>query len=564
MQLVQVARNYAIITAQASNAVFLTPFQLQFRSRNMLTEILLVTLAFIIVTLTLLRLQAYRLRAKLGLKGPKVNLLLGNVLLFTDPAIKWDESQKILFQKLKQIYGNVYGLYLGPQLNVVVTDLDLAKDILIKKFSYFTDRSHIAILENKPMSDCLFNLKQNEWKEVRCTVAHAFSNKVMRQMATASLPKIKKFIDSLRPYAESSEEFDIYKNFQVLTVDVIAQCAFALNLDECGEVSKRFLWNCRRLFDSYDFNESWLIKFSLLFPELNMLLKKCVPFAEFSKAEQALVQDLRALLQQKRMAKQKDNHSSLREVRIFCNSFLTITISVKARQFDGIHLSDDSIIANAMVFLLAGYETSSTAMGFAAWLLAKHVNVQKRLQEEIDKMFSNNADEKEFEIIERMPYLDAVFRETLRLFPPLVLLVVRTCVKACTIRDVKFVPGVQVLFPTYTIQRDEDVWTEAEEFKPERLAFAFIHTLSVLRFDSFLQDQKDHHPMAWLPFGAGPRNCIGKRFAEIQFKITMIHLLRTYNLSLSMSSQDPIRTKSNGATIKPSEGVVLQIAKRVR
>ncbi|CDW57542.1 protein CYP 25A3 [Trichuris trichiura] len=536
--IVTVAGNHATITARVSSSVFLTLFQLhklQLRSRNMLTEILFAALALITAILIFkltklafvevachyrLRLQAYSLRGKLGLKGPKVNLLLGNVLLFTDPAVKWNESQKRLFQKLKQIYGNVYGLYLGPQLNIVVTDLDLAKDILIKKFSHFTDRSHIAILENKPMSDCLFNLKQNEWKEVRCTVAHAFSNKVMRQMATASLPKIKKFIDSLRPYADSLEEFDIYKNFQVLTVDVIAQCAFALNLDGCGEVSKRFLGNCRRLFD-------------MLFPELNMLLKMCVPFAEFSKAEQQLVQDLHALLLQKRVAK-------------------------------GIHLSDDSIIANAMVFLLAGYETSSTAMGFASWLLAKHRNVQSKLQEEIDKTFSNNADEKEFEIIERMPFLDAVFRETLRLFPPLVLLVVRTCVKACTIRNVKFVPGVQVLFPTFTIQRDEDVWMDAEEFKPERLAFAFSHTLAFICFHSFLQDQSNHHPMAWLPFGAGPRNCIGKRFAEIQFKITMIHLLRNYNLSLCKSSQDPIRTKSNGATIKPSEGVVLQITKRVR
>uniref|UniRef100_A0A5S6Q3K5 Cytochrome P450 n=1 Tax=Trichuris muris TaxID=70415 RepID=A0A5S6Q3K5_TRIMR len=510
----------------------------------MITEMLLVALAFIVLTLISLRLQAYGLRAKLGLKGPKVNLLLGNALLFTDPAVKWDESQKILFRKLKQIYGNVYGLYLGPQLNVVVTDLDLARDILVKNFSYFTDRSHIAILENKPMSDCLFNLKQNEWKDVRCTVAHAFSNKIMNQMTAASLSKIRKFIDSIQSYADSCEEFDIYKNFQVLTVDVIAQCAFALNLDGHGEVNKRFLANCRRLFDSYDFNESWLIKLSLLFPELNVLLKRCVPFAEFSKAEQELVHDLRTLLEQKRAAKLVGSKDIL-QLLIDNNDQHGRSTGQRTK---GIHLSDDSIVANALVFLLAGYETSSTAMGFAAWLLAKHTDVQKKLQEEIENKFPNNENVKELEAIQSMQYLDAVFRETLRLFPPLVLLVVRTCVKACTIRGIRFVPGVQVLFPTYSIQRDEAFWAEAEEFKPER----------------FLQDRKSHHQMAWLPFGAGPRNCIGKRFAEIQFKITMIHLLRTYDLSLCAASQDPIRTKSNGATIKPSEGVVLKIARRVR
>ncbi|KRZ67700.1 Cytochrome P450 3A14 [Trichinella papuae] len=462
-----------------------------------------------------LRINAFRLRSQLGLQGPKPNLLFGNVLEFIDPNVKWEEDQSVLFKKLKRQYGDVYGIYLGPQLNVVVTDLDVARDILIKKFSCFTDRSNIAILEKKPMSECLFNLRQQEWKDIRCTVVHTFSNRIMREMASSCLPKIMKFLDGLDSYAASGTAFDIYKNFQVLTVDVIAQCAFALDLDLNESQNRQFLENCRQLFDGYDFNESWLIRLSLIFPEMIWFLKPFVSFTKFSKAEQRIVNDLREVL-------------------------------LRKKRLQGTPLSDDAIVANAMVFLLAGYETSSTAMGFAAWLLAKHPEVQEKLRQEVNMKFNDIQIGQEYDVIHDMPYMNAVMQETLRLYPPLVLLVVRTCIKECTINEIQFVPGVQVLFPTYSIHHDETIWPEPDRFLPER----------------FIGSNCTHHPMAWLPFGAGPRNCIGKRFAEMQFKITMAHLLKRYKLHLSESeSEDPIKLKCNGATIRPRNGVVIKLSR---
>ncbi|KRZ87262.1 Thromboxane-A synthase [Trichinella sp. T8] len=459
-----------------------------------------------------LRINAFRLRSKLGLRGPKPNLLFGNVLEFIDPNVKWEEDQSVLFKKLKRQYGDVYGIYLGPQLNVVVTDLDVARDILIKNFSCFTDRSNIAILEKKPMSECLFNLRQQEWKDIRSTVVHTFSNRIMREMASSCLPKIMKFLDGLDSYAASGTAFDIYKNFQVLTVDVIAQCAFALDLDLNESQNRQFLQNCRQLFDGYDFNESWLI---LIFPEMIWFLKPFVSFTKFSKAEQRIVNDLREVLLRKKHLK-------------------------------GTPLTDDAIVANAMVFLLAGYETSSTAMGFAAWLLAKHPEVQEKLRQEVNMKFNDIQIGQEYDVIHDMPYMNAVMQETLRLYPPLVLLVVRTCIKECTINEIPFVPGVQVLFPTYSIHHDETIWPEPDRFLPER----------------FIGSDCAHHPMAWLPFGAGPRNCIGKRFAEMQFKITMAHLLKRYKLHLSEAeSEDPIKLKCNGATIRPRNGVVIKLSR---
>ncbi|KRY28372.1 Cytochrome P450 3A12 [Trichinella spiralis] len=415
----------------------------------------------------------------------------------------WEEDQSVLFKKLKRQYGDVYGIYLGPQLNVVVTDLDVARDILIKNFSCFTDRSNIAILEKKPMSECLFNLRQQEWKDIRSTVVHTFSNRIMRE---------------------------------VLTVDVIAQCAFALDLDLNESQNRQFLDNCRQLFDGYDFNESWLI---LIFPEMIWFLKPFVSFTKFSKAEQRIVNDLREVLLRKKHLKCKQSIDLL-QLLINSNELM------ENNERKGTPLTDDAIVANAMVFLLAGYETSSTAMGFAAWLLAKHPEVQEKLRQEVNVKFNDIQIGQEYDVIHDMPYMNAVMQETLRLYPPLVLLVVRTCIKECTINEIPFVPGVQVLFPTYSIHHDETIWPEPDRFLPER----------------FIGSDCAHHPMAWLPFGAGPRNCIGKRFAEMQFKITMAHLLKRYRLHLSEAeSEDPIKLKCNGATIRPRNGVVIKLSR---
>ncbi|OUC39945.1 putative unspecific monooxygenase [Trichinella nativa] len=463
----------------------------------MLTLLLFLSLITIFFLLLNLRINAFRLRSKLGLRGPKPNLLFGNVLEFIDPNVK------VLFDE--------------NSLNL-----------------------NIAILEKKPMSECLFNLRQQEWKDIRSTVVHTFSNRIMREMASSCLPKIMKFLDGLDSYAASGTAFDIYKYVKtVLTVDVIAQCAFALDLDLNESQNRQFLQNCRQLFDGYDFNESWLIRLSLIFPEMIWFLKPFVSFTKFSKAEQRIVNDLREVLLRKKHLKCKQ---SIDLLQLLINS----NERMENNERKGTPLTDDAIVANAMVFLLAGYETSSTAMGFAAWLLAKHPEVQEKLRQEVNMKFNDIQIGQEYDVIHDMPYMNAVMQETLRLYPPLVLLVVRTCIKECTINEIPFVPGVQVLFPTYSIHHDETIWPEPDRFLPER----------------FIGSDCAHHPMAWLPFGAGPRNCIGKRFAEMQFKITMAHLLKRYKLHLSEAeSEDPIKLKCNGATIRPRNGVVIKLSR---
>jgi cytochrome P450 family 3 subfamily A len=208
-------------------------------------------------------------------------------------------------------------------------------------------------------------------------------------------------------------------------------------------------------------------------------------------------------------------------------------------------LSDNAIEANVYAFLLAGYETTSTALGFTSWLLAKHQDVQRKLQQEIDETIKS-GESINYEVVRKMPYMDAVFKESLRYYPPVTqLFTSRLCTTECVVQGIKFVPGVNAMFLPQVIHHDPEIWPEPERFHPDRFLNA-----------------KDFHPMAWMPFGHGPRNCIGMRFADMECKLCLFQLLSKYNIEFGLSSEDPLIVDEREVLMCPKNGVFVKLTKR--
>jgi cytochrome P450 len=208
-----------------------------------------------------------------------------------------------------------------------------------------------------------------------------------------------------------------------------------------------------------------------------------------------------------------------------------------------IGLSEAEIVGNSYLFLLAGYETTSTALGFTAWLLAKHPQTQRRLQEELDAALPQGG--ADWDVLSRLPYLDAVFHEALRVFPPVVSFVGRTCVEATQLGHLDIPKGTVVVVPTYSIHHDAEHWPQPELFDPERFYL-----------------NKDWDRMAWLPFGAGPRNCVGLRFAEMEVKKALATLLGQFSLRLGPESDQDLNPIIRGAMLSPPNGLKLYISQR--
>ncbi|CAB1344098.1 unnamed protein product [Coregonus sp. 'balchen'] len=185
-------------------------------------------------------------------------------------------------------------------------------------------------------------------------------------------------------------------------------------------------------------------------------------------------------------------------------------------------LTDHEILSQAMIFIFAGYETSSSTLSFLAYNLATNPHVMTKLQEEIDTVFPNKAPI-QYEALMQMDYLDSVLNESLRLYPVSPRLE-RVAQKTVEINGIVIPKDCVVMVPTWTLHRDPEIWSDPEEFKPERFS---------------KENKESIDPYTYMPFGAGPRNCIGMRFALIIIKLAMVEILQsfTFSILLEMDSQ---------------------------
>ena len=206
-------------------------------------------------------------------------------------------------------------------------------------------------------------------------------------------------------------------------------------------------------------------------------------------------------------------------------------------------LSDEEIIAQAIVFLLAGYETSSNTLSFTLYYLALNQDVQDKLRAEIKEAVESNFKRKPlYELAQNMEYLDCVIKESQRLCPPGAF-PNRVCSEDYDLNGIHIPAGTEVVIPIYALHHDPDAWKDPEKFDPER----------------FRGPAKDAiHPFQFLPFGAGPRNCIGMRFALMEIKVALARVLMKFKFVASPETQVPLKIHA-GITLSAKDGVLVRV-----
>ena len=206
-------------------------------------------------------------------------------------------------------------------------------------------------------------------------------------------------------------------------------------------------------------------------------------------------------------------------------------------------LSDDEIVAQSIIFLLAGYETSSNTLSFLLYHLALNPDVQDKLRTEIKEAVESNAKRKSLhELAQNMDYLDCVIKESQRLCPAAPQ-VNRECCEDYDLNGIHIPAGTEIMIPIYVLHHDPDAWQKPEKFDPER----------------FRGPAKDaRHAFQFLPFGAGPRNCIGVRFALMEVKVALVRILMKYKFVASPETQVPLEIRE-GITLSAKNGVLIRV-----
>ncbi len=198
--------------------------------------------------------------------------------------------------------------------------------------------------------------------------------------------------------------------------------------------------------------------------------------------------------------------------------FLDLMIDALKSDFE----DAETTVDNLLTFVVAGHETSANALAWGYYLLALNPDMQNRIRQEIRSVCPEGK--LEFSHLEHMPLLRAHIKETLRLYPSAAFFA-RDASDAIEVKDVKIEKGDALFFPVYSLHRNEKLWDEPSQYRPDR----------------FLGAPPPRGQ--YIPFGAGPRICIGAQYAETEIMILMASVLRRIHFSLSdVQMPEPILT----------------------
>ena len=499
---------------------------------------------------------------RLGVNGPRASsLFLGNFLEITE------KGRHHMFPTWSKKYGKVFGFYEAGTPALAVADLDMVNEVLIKQFDNFMQRK--LIYDNTP--DPYVNLVEmsgEKWKRVRGISSPTFSGKKMKIMSPLVQQSINKLMDKLEQRAKINNDFDIYDDFKLLTLDVIASTVFSYDTEVFKTEDSIFYKKLKVAFDSVDplrmsLAHRYLLLLLTVFPNLVKAVKYLFPrltsfkddwfldLAEKMITDRQNTGESRADYMQlilnllKRGDGTRDKTSGSETDTDLSDSETAVQLRYNARTK---FLTMEEMQAQISVFLIAGYETTASTLAYIAHYLALYPKIQEKLQAEIDEHFPVTGKNINYETVHKLPYLDMVFCEGSRLSYIGALAVNRMCKETTKIKDITVPKGAKVYINVPDIHMDPELWgpEPVDEFVPER----------------FQPERKGaRHTMAYLPFGGGPRNCIGMRFAIMEAKMALVNMMQRYSVVKCNKTQVPLNCTTDGVHI-PKDGAYVRLSKR--
>ncbi len=206
-------------------------------------------------------------------------------------------------------------------------------------------------------------------------------------------------------------------------------------------------------------------------------------------------------------------------------------------------ITDELIRDQLLTMLIAGHDTSTALLAWVLYLLGCHPASMAQVQEEVDTVLTDNSQPPSFQQLNQLHHMDQVIKETLRLYPP-IHVGSRVAATDIAIQGYEVPAGTRVMYSIYLAHRDQAQWAEPDRFCPAR-------------FDR--RQAEKRQPLAYVPFGGGPRNCIGAAFARIEAKVVLSRLLQQFEFQFVEGQR--IRTHM-GATLEPRPGVIMRVRRR--
>jgi cytochrome P450 len=328
-------------------------------------------------------------------------------------------------------------------------------------------------------------------------------------MAANSLTMLKRWESN----AQQGEVFDVVPDFMRLTLNIAAEVLFTTNLEADAELIRRTLDIGR----DYSVERAW----SIFPPPLSIPTKRN---REYRGALASIHGIIDRIIAERRRASGRISD--------------LLTMLMEARDDSGAPMSDKQLRDEVITLLTAGHETTTLALAWTCFLIATRPDVVERMTAEAAFLNGRNP---AYEDLMKLRYSRMVVEESMRLYPP-VWTLARTAVHEDEIGGYRIAAGSEILIFPYITQRHPKWWQDPDAFRPER--FAPENSAARPRY-------------AYLPFGAGPRTCIGLNFAMTEILVALTLLLQRFRLKLAI---DPAKVRPEpSVTLQPRPGVPVQL-----
>jgi cytochrome P450 len=409
-------------------------------------------------------------------------------------------------------YGDIYCARNPDGALYVLRHPEHFREVLLTRADDFS-KQHTAFESlTRVLGDALLTSDGETWKRQRRLVQPAFTRKQMGAYADMMVTETVAMCDQWRP----GTKMDMGREMVNLTLRIVCRTLFSYRIDGQTDKVARAM---RTLNDST--------------ASLN-LLPEWLPTPKRSRINRAiaLLDDIiYGIIEQRQNAGSDEAHDDL----------LQRLLTAVDSENPGSRLSPEEIRNQLMTLFLAGHETTSHALTWTWYLLARNPEVEAKLHQELDEVLAGRTPG--YEDLANLPYTEQVIKEAMRLYPPAYVLA-RRARRDTEVAGYEVPEGSELVLWLYMTHHDERWFPEPEAFKPER----------------FDPDAKTDIPrLAWMPFGGGPRTCIGAEFAMVEARLILAILAQRFRPRLV--SNEPVEP-GPAITLTPKSRVRMRLEAR--
>lgn len=402
---------------------------------------------------------------------------------------------------------------------LVVSDPAGVKRILLDNVANYPKTPQDAPFLSAAFGDGLLTLEGEKWRAHRRLMAPAFDHRSIVSYAPGMVAATTKFLEAWDVNGAAAE-IDIAEVMTALTLKIISRAMFSADSEAIGE-----------LFGSTFQRGLAVMEFGLLdlLPVIGPIRIRG-KIAKIRKIFSQLDGTMHKLIQERARAGGEGANDLLGRL-------------VAARDADtGVALTDQEVRDEMVIIFFAGHETTAVTMAFAFYLLAQRQAAEAKLHAELDRVLGGRTPA--YEDIENLPYTRMVIEETMRLYPAAPGLSGRQAVEDDIVCGHAVAKGTQVFIAPWIIHHHAKLWDEPDVFDPERFS---------------PERSKGRARFAHLPFGGGPRVCIGASLAMTEACLILATVAQRYRLSLVPGQDLALRSR---ITLRPRGGIRMKLSRR--